>query len=261
MKIAVGQQGIWADKSRTSQLSGSGCGVTFSLRHTGTVYSDDFFDDGMIYHYPSTSRPGHDKSEIASTKEAGRLSLPVFVIVTPDDNPRTRDVYLGWIEDWDDSGKMFLVGFGQDSQKIGSREDDTFHLTTERSSVRRSTSHRLGQQRFKFHVLKRYGAHCALCRVSTQELLEACHICTVEEGGSDDPRNGIILCANHHKAFDAGLIGIKPSTNEIVLKSGDFTLGSLGIEFKSLDHMDCRPHSDALEWRWARWKIHHRDIN
>ena len=40
---------------------------------------------------------------------AGRLNLPVFVITHSAGNESTRDVYLGWIESWDDRSGLFLT--------------------------------------------------------------------------------------------------------------------------------------------------------
>jgi len=56
-------------------------GVTVSVLHTGSSYPDDLANDGVIYHYPTTSRPpGRGASEIEATKEAARLRLPIFVV-------------------------------------------------------------------------------------------------------------------------------------------------------------------------------------
>ena len=52
-----GAQGIWVDKARTAAIAPNGSGVTVSLLHTGRHYPDDISEDGLIYHYPRTSRP------------------------------------------------------------------------------------------------------------------------------------------------------------------------------------------------------------
>ena len=52
-----GAQGIWVDKARTATIAINGSGVTVSLLHTGRHYPDDISEDGLIYHYPRTSRP------------------------------------------------------------------------------------------------------------------------------------------------------------------------------------------------------------
>lgn len=61
---------------------------------------------------------------------------------------------------------------------------------------------------FRNKVLAAYGFKCAICRCDEENLLEAAHIRSVADGGSDDVKNGICLCANHHIMFDKGLIKI-----------------------------------------------------
>jgi putative restriction endonuclease len=71
-----------------------------------------FRKTGLIYHYPSTSRPpSRDAAKVEATKNAARLALPIFVIL-PGQTDRTRRVRLGWVEDWDDKAALFLVLFG-----------------------------------------------------------------------------------------------------------------------------------------------------
>ena len=108
--IYGGAQGIWVDKQRTAQLTADRVGVAVGLLQTGASYADDFSSDGVLYHYPNTGRGvGRDLSEVAATKLAGRLNLPVFVITHSAGNESTRDVYLGWIESWDDRSGLFLT--------------------------------------------------------------------------------------------------------------------------------------------------------
>lgn len=65
--------------ARTRTISAAGIAV--SVLHTGQHYADDVDEDGIIYHYPTTGRKGHDANEIESVKNAQRLNIPVFVIV------------------------------------------------------------------------------------------------------------------------------------------------------------------------------------
>jgi hypothetical protein len=112
LAIYGGAQGIWVDKATTGPVAANGSGVTVSLLHTGRHYPDDVSEDGLIYHYPSTSRPPtRDGAEVEATKNAARLALPIFVIL-PGQTDRTRRVRLGWVEDWDDKAALFLVLFG-----------------------------------------------------------------------------------------------------------------------------------------------------
>lgn len=62
--------------------------------------------------------------------------------------------------------------------------------------------------KFREHVLKKYNLTCIVCGNRDTHILEAAHIIAVGEGGNDDADNGICLCANHHKMYDAALINI-----------------------------------------------------
>lgn len=58
-------------------------------------------------------------------------------------------------------------------------------------------------------VTRLYSHACAVCRLgmhdtSGRTLVEAAHIKDFALFGSDDPRNGLALCPNHHTGFDAG---------------------------------------------------------
>jgi len=85
-------------------------------------------------------------------------------------------------------------------------EDQPFRLVEERRTTRRQVEARVGQPRFKFQVFERYGSRCAVCDISAPQLLDAAHLRPKKEHGSDDPRNGLVLCASHHRALDAGLL-------------------------------------------------------
>ena len=259
--IYGGAQGIWVDKARTGKLAEDGYGITVSLTHSGKSYPDDWSEDGVIYHYPDTHRPpGRDMSEIEATKNAGRLGIPVFVITHTSHSK--RDVYVGWIMGWDDLSKQFLVlfdnAFSQESTTAKEileeiNNDDTFALFQREKGAKRTVIGRKNQQRFKFQVFKRYGPRCVVCGLEISDLLQAAHLIPKERQGSDDPRNGLVLCANHHLAFDANLFGIMPETLELCFKLSGPDAQALQIPFADLRYLAQRPHEEALRWRYRDW--------
>lgn len=254
--IYGGAQGIWVDKSRTAAASATGSGVTVGLLHTGDSYDDDLADDGIIYHYPNTSRQGNrDAAEVDATKETGRLNVPVFVVTCPYPKSRFRDVRKGWVEDWDDAERVFYVSFGDEPTAPFAHEnlDEEFNLVSDAKTRKAASTVRPGQQRFKFNVLKRYGGQCAVCNVSLGEVLDAAHIRPKQKKGSDDPRNGLVLCATHHRAFDAGLFCIEPNSLELRYSRG-VSPRKLKIPRPTLSHMSALPHKQALTWRWSEWR-------
>ncbi|WP_420403885.1 HNH endonuclease [Nisaea sp.] len=59
---------------------------------------------------------------------------------------------------------------------------------------------------FRGRVLTAYSNSCAMCGVQLR-LLDAAHILPAAHPDStDETRNGIALCASHHRAFDRGLV-------------------------------------------------------
>lgn len=86
--------------------------------------------------------------------------------------------------------------------------------------------------------------------MNLKPLLDAAHIRGVADRGSDNPRNGLILCKNHHAAFDAGLLNLHPETGTVAVRAG-ITADQLGVTVSVLEQ-DLRPHIDALRWRWDR---------
>jgi hypothetical protein len=255
--IYGGAQGIWVDKLSTGPVTQSGEGVTVGVLHTGRSHADDLADDCIIYHYPKTRRPaGRDLSEVAATKAAGRLRLPFFVITYPTLQSSLRDVRLGWFEGWDDTSSSFLIAFGEQPPELVPTEDDAekpFELAHQRERRRHELPVRVGQQRFKFRVLRRYGPRCAVCGVDVLNLLDAAHLRPKQEDGSDDPRNGLIFCPTHHRAFDSGLFAIEPETLRLTFREGGPSAARLGIVRQSIQHLAHQPHPDALRWVWARW--------
>lgn len=64
---------------------------------------------------------------------------------------------------------------------------------------------------FRSVLLKAYENKCAICSFSFTEALEAAHIVPWSKSNNAEkisPNNGILLCSNHHKLFDSGIIKI-----------------------------------------------------
>lgn len=66
---------------------------------------------------------------------------------------------------------------------------------------------------FRAALLEAYDCACAFCGLAVQECLEAAHIHPWSACAPEDrmnPRNGLLLCANHHRMFDANKIAVGP---------------------------------------------------
>src|SRR5262249_4542280 len=160
-------QGIWVDKKTTGTLARDG--VTVSILHTGRHYPDDLSDDGVIYHYPTTNRSaGRDAAEVQATKNAAALSLPIFAILPGTRSASKRSIRLGWVVDFDDENRQFLILFGKDEPTYQSapNADMPFSLTGGQAPGKTTAKTRPGQQRFRFQVIAKYGCKCAVCAIT-----------------------------------------------------------------------------------------------
>lgn len=253
-----GAQGIWVNSKRTSLVHKGG--VTVGVMHSGEHYPDDLSEDGALYQYPLTQRPaGRDASEIAATKAAAELELPIFVIAKPTPQSDVRIVQLAWVEGWQDESRTFLLTYGQSPPQQVLRADHSdaapFKLTGSRSrQAQRNVRVRPGQARFKLQVFQRYSPRCPLSGIAVPEMLEAAHLRPVAQDGTDDPRNGLPLNAALHRAFDAHLFGIEPHTLTVVPRPQGPTLEELGITTPHLRDLPRPPRTEALEWRFADWQ-------
>jgi putative restriction endonuclease len=101
-----------------------------------------------------------------------------------------------------------LVGYKEDElvRKIINREVENkaiYTLVKVRGVI---------QSIFRKALLDVYESKCAFCRISIPEVLEAAHIIPWSQCNDDEKiniNNGILLCSNHHKMFDSGILIIK----------------------------------------------------
>lgn len=63
--------------------------------------------------------------------------------------------------------------------------------------------------KFRKRVLDRCNHKCVVCGKTIPCILQAAHIVAVKDDGSDDPKNGVCMCANHHLMFDKRLFEIE----------------------------------------------------
>jgi hypothetical protein len=259
LNIYQGQAGIWRDKQRTAELTKDGNGVTVSVLHTGRSYPDDLSEGGLIYHYPDTDRIGsRDENEVEATKNACRLEIPIFVVLYGEGDRSKRDVSFGQVVDWNDEMEEFLILFDSNEERLDEtvnevREREPFQLTGERSDKSYPRRARPKQESFEFNVFKRYGKKCAVCEIDVSEMLVAAHIRGKAKNGSDDARNGLVLCKNHHVAFDEGLFSIEPQSHLIHTLGEGPSKQELKIEHARLSPARSKPHEEAVGWHWERW--------
>lgn len=106
-------------------------------------------------------------------------------------------------------------------------EQDVANLITARATT---VMARVGQQKFRKHVMAYWDAACALSGVTESSLLVASHIVPwskSEAGAKLDPFNGLLLAPHYDRLFDQGLISFKDD-GSILLSS---TAAKLPPEF------------------------------
>jgi len=69
---------------------------------------------------------------------------------------------------------------------------------------------RLGQGTFRIVVTDAYNRKCAVSGERTLPALEAAHIKPFSEGGSHEPKNGLLLRRDIHALFDGGYVTVTP---------------------------------------------------
>lgn len=104
-------------------------------------------------------------------------------------------------------------------RKISQIEESMSKLTaTERKSIYKQ---RIGQGLFKELLLDKYHCKCALCDITTKDMLIASHIKPWSESNDSeklDVNNGLLLCAHHDTLFDKNLISFD-DTGDIMISS------------------------------------------
>ncbi len=258
LRVYRGQAGIWHDVKTTSRLATHGIAV--SILHTGRHYDDDLYDDGIIYHYPTTNRSGStDANQVEAVKEAGRAQIPVFVIVDHRDRKRVRRAY---VRDFDESSRIFSLRYESvfDTELNIEIDHDgkekPFEIVVKRNLSDQQVARLERSSCFKFDAIKRFSGHCAVSGISVVEMLDGAHVIPVKDGGSDDPRNALLLSASHHRAFDKHLWVIHPKTFEIETKPMGPTLSQMKFARDNIRHLSesSRPHPAALETRYELFR-------
>lgn len=117
---------------------------------------------------------------------------------------------------------------------------------------------RIGQSTFRLLVTDAYKRRCAITGESTLPVLEAAHIIPYAEGGTHNVTNGLLLRADFHKLYDAGLVSITPNY-QIKISSQIREAWFNGKAYYRLqdqclssipDSISLKPDRDALNWHF-----------
>lgn len=249
-----GFRGVWVDKANTASPS-TPSGIAIGVRHDGSSYADVLSSTGLIYKFPETELPGYDEMEVEATRTAMRLGLPIFVVSGHKDAP-TREVRLAYVEACNEEAHEFLLAFVSEPI-VGPRHPVLASQDSAPEWLATRIAARANERRFAFEVMERYGPGCAVCEINERTLLASAHLRPRFAKGTDDPQNGLVLCANHHLAMDAGLWRVNPDDAHVVARSG-IDLRRIGVTRSDLSILRAQPSPESLEWLW---KLDFKHVN
>jgi putative restriction endonuclease len=117
--------------------------------------------------------------------------------------------YPVWLVAEEPTEQQFVVALDEDLRTWRPGLEHDPHAPIRRLAER-IVQVRLHQPVFRKRVLVAYEQTCALCRLRQLPLLDAAHIRPERRGGEPIVPNGIAMCAIHHRAFDANILGVDP---------------------------------------------------
>lgn len=86
-------------------------------------------------------------------------------------------------------------------------EEALNRVSGKRQNIVREINQKVRDAKFQKDIYVLYKGKCAICGLQAK-LVEAAHIVPVKSEGTDELVNGVLLCRNHHKAYDSGLLAI-----------------------------------------------------
>ena len=256
-KIHIGERGIYRDVNNTRKGSFTH-GLAVSVLDTGKIYDDVLTESHLTYFYPETKQTTTDLGEINALKATQKYNLPIFVVIGLGKDKSNKEIRLGYVKDHNDKRKNVLIEFRLNKNKVLTNkfdelleEDEDPPLFTNIKSSKRfaPTRRNNNQPLFNSRVFRYYENKCAVCDIEYS--LDAAHIIPVKDKGVDHKHNGLILCKNHHKAFDDCLFKIN---SNLELEFNNHTKKILRIERNNLSHMRSKPGKKFVEWRYKNYK-------
>jgi len=237
--------------------------TTYRQRPEDRPYEDDIGPDGYPrYKWQGTDPQAPDNVALRVAMEL-RKPLAWFMGVAPG---LYEAVFPVWLVDEEADQHQFVVALDEAMETAWQQEV----LLTAPDEVRRREyalgviRRRLHQPDFRRRVLLAYERQCAICRLRHAELLDAAHIKEDADGGEPVVTNGIAMCAIHHRAFDALVLGVTPKYAVEVRKDileeqdGPTLLHALqGVHGTTLvlpTRTVQRPDTELLEQRYQRFQ-------
>jgi putative restriction endonuclease len=259
VRLIAPQQGIWRPAWLECALS---ILTAYSPSPDLRPYEDDVGDDGyMRYKWRGTDPRAHENRALRRAMEENRQLMWFWGVAPGVYEP----IYPVWLVAEEPESHQFVVAVS-----ASTREAWPANLSVEapfnpgRLYAEAIVRQRLHQRVFRARVLIAYESQCALCRLRHPELLDAAHIRGDALSGEPIVPNGIAMCAIHHRAFDADVLGVRPDyvveIRQDVLEERDgptlqHALQGLHKQIIRIPPRKVeRPSQDLLEERYQRFR-------
>jgi len=252
------QQGIWRPRFLEAALS-----ILTTYVRPGEVppYHDEEGPDGYPRYKWRGTDPHHPDN--VGLRRAMDLQRPLvwFIGVRPGIYRPRFPIWLAGEEPEQDQFVVALDETMRDAWRPGLGDVSAFDPV--RRYAETVVRQRLHQRVFRDRVLLAYGSQCSLCRLRHPRLLDAAHIKEDSDGGEPIVPNGVAMCAIHHRAFDAFVLGVRPDykveiRRDVLAEQDGPTLQhalqglhgqAIGLPVRRTE----RPSKDLLEERFERF--------
>jgi putative restriction endonuclease len=209
IKFWSSRRGIW----RPKQLADSGAALSITTTPPKPGKKPPYEDqitpgaESFVYRYEGTD-PGTYTNIAVRQAMIQRRPLIYFIGLEPG---RYAAVWPCYVTADRPDDLAFEIQAGVPHQTIGPLPAELDVSAGERRYATQVVMRRLHQFRFRQLVIAAYRERCTVCRLAHRELLDAAHILPDrDERGHPEVPNGLALCAIHHGAYDAHILGVDP---------------------------------------------------
>lgn len=235
--------------------------TTYVSDPTKRPYADEAGPDGyQRYKWQGTDRNLAANRSLRTAMELGKPLIWFFGVGVG----LYRPFVPVWLIDEEPDQHQFVLAVDEDTRDQWTAVSHPVDMALRREYVEATIRRRVHQPVFRDRVLLAYEKQCALCHLRHTKLLDAAHIKEDSAGGEPVVPNGVAMCAIHHRAFDANVIGIRPDyiieVQPRVLEESDgptLRHALQGVHKTSLfvpRQRKAQPDALLLEERYARFR-------
>ncbi len=178
-------------------------------------YQDDVSDDLTTIRYDYSPYDGLNEG----VKRASQFGLGFVHLVQVNPKPKSEYLLVSpvFVDGWDDTARTFsLFALPESMTNVPPEPElvaDAAHSLPEheKRTALRLVEQRLGQAGFRKEVLAAQRNRCTVCELRVRPLVDAAHVVPhADPRSTNEVRNGLALCALHHRAFDTDVLRIDP---------------------------------------------------